>query len=65
MAGYYFDVLEAIERPDYVIEGHNDELWALKLISDLKAILVVDKEIPENNDGFIITAFMTTKINKF
>jgi uncharacterized membrane protein len=65
MAGFYFEVLEAIEMPDYVIEGHDDELWALKLISDLKAILVVYKEMPQDTDGFIITAFMTTKINKF
>jgi len=64
IAGYYFDVLETIANPTWIFEGDEDELWAVKLISERKGILVIYKEIKEQNDGFIITAFFTTKIQK-
>lgn len=64
IAGYYFDVLETIVRPTWIFEGDEDELWAVKFISARKAILVIYKELKEQNDGFIITAFFTTKIQK-
>ncbi|MEA1945431.1 MAG: hypothetical protein U9N07_08935 [Euryarchaeota archaeon] len=62
MAGYHFDVLETVAKPTWVFRGDEDELWAVKLISERKAMLVIYKE--EQNDGFIITAFFTTKIQK-
>ena len=62
MAGYYFDVLETVTNPTWVLQGDEDELWAVKLISKRKAFLVIYKESEEQNDGFIITAFITTKI---
>lgn len=64
MAGYYFDVLETVSNPTWVLKGDEDELWAVKLISKRKAFLVIYKELKEQNDGFIITAFITTKIRK-
>jgi len=64
MAGYYYDVLETIAAPQYLIEGNNDELWAVKFISEKKCILVIYREIKFKNDGFIITSFLTTKFNK-
>lgn len=64
MAGYFFDVLEAVANPSWVLEGEEDELWAIKLISKKKAFLIIYKEFKDQNDGFIITAFFTTKINK-
>ena len=64
MAGYYFDVLETVANPGWVFEGDYDELWAVKLISKRKAMLVIYKEPKEQNDGFIITAFFTTKVRK-
>ena len=65
MAGYYYDILEAVASPTFVLEGdENDELWAVKLISERKAFLVIYKETQERNDGFVVTAFMTTKIKK-
>jgi len=64
IAGYYFDVLETITNPKWVFEGDEDELWAVKLVSERKAILAIYKELKEQNDGFIITAFFTTKIRK-
>lgn len=65
MAGYYYEILETVASPTFVVEGEeNDELWAVKLISAKKAFLVIYKEMRARNDGFIITAFITTKIKK-
>lgn len=64
IAGYYFDVLETVTNPTWIFKGDEDELWAVKLISKRKAILIIYKELKEQNDGFIITAFFTTKIQK-
>lgn len=64
MAGYYFDVLETIANPTWIFEGDLDELWAVKRISVKKVMLVIYKEYKDQNDGFIITAFFTTKIKK-
>lgn len=65
MAGYYYEVLESIANPTWVLEGDwPDELWAVKLISERKAFLVIYKETIGRKDGFVITAFITTKIRK-
>lgn len=64
IAGYYFDVLETVSNPTWVLEGDEGELWAVKHISTGKVILVIYKESIEHNDGFIITAFFTTKVQK-
>ena len=64
IAGYYFDVLETIANPTWIFEGEENELWAVKLVSERKAILVIYKELKDQNDGFVITAFFTTKIRK-
>ncbi len=65
MAGYYFDVLETIADPTWIFEGDEyDELWAVKRISERKAMLVIYKESKDQKDGFIITAFFTTQIRK-
>ncbi|MFB3895871.1 MAG: hypothetical protein ACE14V_06165 [bacterium] len=64
IAGYFFDVLDTISKPTWIVKGDKDALWAIKLISSKKAILVIYKENTEENDGFIITAFITTKIQK-
>ena len=64
MAGYYFEVLETVANPGWVFTGDYDELWAVKLVSKRKAMLVIYKESRERNDGFIITAFFTTKVRK-
>ena len=62
LAGYYYDVLEAVSNPTWVLSGdEDDELWAVKLISKRKAFLVIYRESKEDNDGFIITAFLTKR----
>jgi hypothetical protein len=64
MAGYYYDILESIANPTWVVQGDEDELWAIKLISKEKAFLVIYKEKTDRNDGFVITSFLTTKLEK-
>jgi len=65
MAGYYFDVLETIANPTWIFVGDEvDELWAVKRISERKAMLVIYKESKDKKDSFIITAFFTTQIRK-
>jgi len=64
IADYYFEIMETVANPKWVFKGDEDELWAVKLISEIKAILVIYKESELWNDGFIITAFFTTKITK-
>ena len=62
MAGYLNDVLLAIDSPDLVVEGGNNELLASIYKRPDKLLVVVYKEV--DNDGFIITAFFTSKIDQ-
>lgn len=66
MAGNMDLVLATIEDPDYIVSGEKDEQIALKLYPETslgeKHVAVVYKE--EGPDGFIITAFMTSKAEK-
>ena len=61
MAGRYDEVLSAIEMPDYIIQGYKDALVALKMIGKKKFMAVIYKEIGKK-DGFVITAFLTSKV---
>ena len=60
MAGYYDEVLNIVESPDCVIKGYGNALIALKKLQ-MKFLAVVYKEI-SSDDGFIITAYFTSKI---
>jgi len=63
MAGYFEEVLETIENPDFITKGRVDELQATKYYEDVKKhLVVVYKE--EVKGGFVITAFFTSKIEK-
>lgn len=62
IAGYYFEILEAVSQPDLLFQGNQDELVAVKKLHSERYLVVVYKEL-ENGDGFVITSFITTKIN--
>jgi hypothetical protein len=62
LAGYYDDVLYTIEDPDYIIEGYRKALIALKKVTKSKFLAVVNREVSKE-DGFVITAYFTSKIN--
>lgn len=66
MAGNQDLVLETIESPDIIVKGEKNELIALrryeKTSISSKTMAVIYKE--EKTDGFIITAFLTSKPDK-
>lgn len=62
VAGLAFEVLETVAKPDLVVAGWNGELLAVKKLN-IKYFIVVYREI-NKKDGFIITAFLTSKINQ-
>jgi hypothetical protein len=64
MAGYYSEVLEAVEDPNAIYEGSSGELLAVKKMQNGKYIVVAYKEV-SNIDGFVITAFLTSKMRQF
>lgn len=60
LAGYYDEVLQTVEEPDYIIKGYGDALIALREVEKGKFLAVIYKEF--RTDGFIITAYLTRKI---
>jgi hypothetical protein len=59
LAGMRLEVLETIADPSRILEGGEGELLAIREIEKEKFLVVVYREL--NNDGFIITAFLTRK----
>ncbi len=64
MAGYYYDTIEAVATPDVIYAGKSGECIALRKIGINKSIVVVYKE-RSTEDGFVITAFLTSKEEQF
>ena len=67
MAGNQDIVFETMEDPDVIVGGEKNEFLAVKhyiktSISE-KHVVVIYKE--HENDGFVITTFMTSKPEKF
>jgi len=60
LAGQREDVLETISDPLRILEGSCGELLAIREINSGLFLVVVYREL--DNDGFIITAFLTTRI---
>lgn len=56
LASYYFEVLENIAKPEFIIRGDKGTLKAAKNIGKNKWLVVVYREISKR-DGFIITAY--------
>jgi hypothetical protein len=63
MAGSFFEVLEAVQNPDAIYEGKSGELLATKAMAAEMYLVVVYKETSKE-DGFVITAFFTSKIKQ-
>ena len=59
LAGMRLEVLETIAKPSKILEGGDGELLAIREIEKDKFLVVVYREL--NNDGFIITAFLTSR----
>lgn len=66
VADFYYEILETVENPDIIYEGKNKERIAVGKLKKgfTKFVVVVYKEI-KKEDGFIITAYLSTKEQKF
>ncbi len=61
LASHFHDVLEAIQKPDFVVRGKKGSLKATRKIGKKKWLIVIYKEVSKR-DGFVITAyFVDTK----
>jgi hypothetical protein len=60
LASYYYDVLETIENPEFVIKGNKGTLKAIRNISKRKWLVVIYKELSDK-DGFIIKAYFLSQ----
>ena len=63
LAGYYDDVLETVERPDMVLRGYRGTLIAVRGYGRRRYFMVVYRQVSKD-DGFIITAYFTSKIDR-
>ena len=66
IADYYYQILEAIEKPDTIYAGNNDANIAIEKLQEEinKFVVVVYKEV-SSNDGFVITAYLSNKKQEF
>jgi hypothetical protein len=60
LAGFRLEVLETVVNPDRVLAGGEGELLAVRELFPGKHLVVVYRELADA--GFIITAFITSKI---
>lgn len=61
LAGHYDDVLDVVEDPDFIVQGYGGALIAAKGVARKMYLAVVYKEM-RREDGFIITAYFTSRI---
>ena len=61
LAGLRNAVLETIANADHVLEGNAGELLAVSMLDSSKALVVAYREV-ESRDGFVITAFVTSRV---
>ncbi len=61
LAGLREDVLLALTEAEKVLEGAQGEKLAIRFVEPGKAIVVVYREVSDS-DGFVITAFLTRRL---
>ena len=61
LAGMREEVLEAVAEADRVVGGQQNELLAVRMLEEGRALVVVYREMSAD-DGFIITAFLTRRL---
>jgi hypothetical protein len=66
IADFYYEILDTIENPKIIYEGIEGGLIAVSFKFEPidKFIVVVYKEI-DSTDGFVITAYLSNKEQKF
>ena len=63
MAGYYEDVIDSVENPDLILRGYRGSLVAVRGYERQRYLMVVYRQVSPD-DGFIITAYFTGKIDR-
>jgi hypothetical protein len=63
LAGHYDDVLYAVENPDFVLRDYKASFIAVRGAGRGLCLCVVYKET-RGVDGFVISAFFTSRINR-
>jgi hypothetical protein len=61
LAGMRLDVLETVANPERILQGNYGALLAVREMTTGKYLVVVYNE--QDADGFIITSFMTRRVN--
>jgi hypothetical protein len=63
VAGYYDAVLDTIADPDLIVPGYNGSLVAIRGYGRRRYLFVIYREVWPD-DGFIITAYFSSKVNR-
>jgi len=63
LAGHFHDVLETIASPEAVYDGDAGELLAISAPRPSRILVVVYREVAAD-DGFVITAFFTSRVRQ-
>jgi hypothetical protein len=61
LAGYYDQVLETVEDPDFLLRGYGGAQIAVKTLGRRKYLSVVYREV-SRKDGFVITAYFASEV---
>ena len=57
LASYFYEVLDTVEKPDFIVRGNKGVLKATRNIGRKKWLVVVYRELSKY-DGFVITAYL-------
>jgi len=57
LASYFHDVLDTVERPEFVARGNKGTLKAARNMGKRKWLIVIYRELSKE-DGFVITAYL-------
>jgi len=63
MAGHYDDVLETVAAPDLVLPGYRGSLIAVRNYGRKRYLFAIYRQV-SCDDGFVITAYFGSKINR-
>jgi len=63
LAGRYDNILSTVEEPDLILPGYGGALVAVRGMGRRRYLAVVYKELSPN-DGFVLSAFFTSKIDR-
>ena len=61
--GYYDAILNCVEEPELVLPGQGGSLIACRPYGPQRYLMVVYREVA-HDDGFIITAFITDRVDR-